>query len=213
MIKILIYEDKASLRESLKLLMDSVPNFNLLAIYPNCKGADLHVLEHEPNVILMDIDMPDVNGIEGVRMIKQVMPEVQIIMLTVFDDDEKIFGAIRAGADGYLIKKTIPNDLINAINDASVGGAPISPGIAAKVLKAFRNKGRPTATVDYHLSKREQEVLDLLVKGYSYKRIAEEIFVSLDTIRTHIKNIYLKLQVNSATEAVGKALQLKITNT
>ena len=213
MINIVIYEDKANLRDSLKLLLQSVANFNLQAMYPNCKGANAHALEHKPDVILMDIDMPGVNGIEGVKLIKQVLPQTQIIMLTVFEDDEKIFDAIKAGADGYLIKKTIPHDLINAINDASTGGAPISPGIAAKVLKAFREKGKASSVIDYHLSKREQEVLDLLAKGYSYKRIASDMFVSLDTIRTHIKNIYLKLQVNSATEAVAKALQLRIVNT
>ena len=210
MIKIIIYEDKASLRESLTLLLQSVPDFNLVELYPNCKGANSHALKHKPDVILMDIDMPEVNGIEGVKMIKQVMPDTQIIMLTVFEDDEKIFDAIKAGADGYLIKKTIPQDLITAIYDASKGGAPISPGVAVKVLKAFRGKDKTRGAVDYNLSKREQEVLELLIKGYTYKRIAANIFVSIDTIRTHIKNIYLKLQVNSATEAVAKALQLKI---
>lgn len=212
MIKILAYEDNANLRESLRLLLNTVTNFQLLEIYPHCKQVEQQVAQHQPDVILMDIDLPEIDGIQAVKKIKLAFPEIRVIMLTVFEDDEKIFDAIRAGANGYLIKKTIPNDLINAINDASVGGSPLSPGVAVKVLDAFRNKVKPLHKIDYNLSKREQEVLELLVKGYSYQKIANEIFVSIDTIRSHIKNIYIKLQVNSATEAVAKALHLKLVN-
>jgi DNA-binding NarL/FixJ family response regulator len=158
----------------------------------------------------MDIDMPGVNGIEGVKIIKSVRPETQIIMLTVFEDDDKIFESIKAGADGYILKKSIPTELLSAIHNASVGGSSISPGVASKVLNAFREKNKVSNTNTFSLSKREQEVLELLTKGYSYKKIAADLFVSIDTIGSHIKNIYSKLQVNSAPEAVAKALRLKI---
>ncbi len=210
MITISIYEDRSIMRESLKLLLESVTEFKVVGLFPNCKRADEQTLELLPDVVLMDIDMPEINGIEGVKKIKNVKPETQIIMLTVFEDDDKIFDAIKAGADGYLLKNTIPQDLINAIKHTSIGGASISPGIAIKVLNAFREISVTKPKQNFDLSKREQEVLELLVKGYSYKKIAETSFVSIDTVRSHIKNIYLKLQVNSATEAVSKALKLKI---
>ena len=210
MITICIYEDRSIMRDSLKLLLDSIPDFKLLGMFPNCKKADENVLELCPDVVLMDIDMPEVNGIEGVKQIKNVRPETQIIMLTVFEDDDKIFDAIKAGADGYLLKNTIPTDLVNAIINTSKGGASISPGVASKVLNAFRGISISKTKHNFDLSKREQEVLEALVKGFTYKKIAETSFVSVDTVRSHIKNIYLKLQVNSATEAVSKALRLKI---
>lgn len=211
MITILLFEDRANLRESLHLLLESEPDFKVLGMYPNCKNADKHVLTEKPDVVLMDIDMPVVNGIEGVKMIKLVSPHTQIIMLTVFEDDDKIFESIKAGADGYILKKAIPTELINAVKNASVGGSSISPGVATKVLQAFRKKeNAPTNTETFSLSKREKEVLELLTKGYSYKKIAADLFVSIDTIGSHIKNIYSKLQVNSAPEAVAKALKLKI---
>jgi DNA-binding NarL/FixJ family response regulator len=210
MITVVIFEDRANLRDSLKLLLDNEPKFNVVAMFPNCKNADKHILKYEPNVVLMDIDMPEVNGIEGVKLIKGVSPQTHIIMLTVFDDDEKIFESIKAGADGYILKKSIPIELIPAIHNASTGGASISPGVATKVLNAFRIKN--TATQNFSLSKREQEVLELLTKGYSYKKIATDLFVSVDTIGSHIKNIYSKLHVNSAPEAVAKALKYRIVD-
>jgi DNA-binding NarL/FixJ family response regulator len=206
MIKLVLFEDRQSLRESLKMMLEANDDFRLLDMFPNCRDAGNRIAQLRPDVVLMDIDMPEVNGIEGVRMIKESFPSVQIIMLTVFDDDTKIFEAIKAGADGYLLKKDIPSQLTEAIYNAVTGGASISPGVATKVLQAFR-MSMPTAKKETHnLSKRELEVLELLVKGFTYKRIAADTFVSIDTIRTHIKNIYLKLQVNSATESVAKAL-------
>lgn len=210
MISIVLFEDKANMRESLKLLIESESEFNLLGMFPNCKQVKEQVLTLKPHVVLMDIDMPGVNGIEGVKIIKSVRPETQIIMLTVFEDDDKIFESIKAGADGYILKKSIPTELIGAIHSASLGGSSISPGVASKVLNAFREKNKVTHTNEFSLSKREQEVLELLTKGYSYKKIAADLFVSTDTIGSHIKNIYSKLQVNSAPEAVAKALRLKI---
>lgn len=212
MITLIIFEDRESLRESLKLLLETESRIQLQAMYPNCKQADKYILEHKPDVVLMDIDMPEINGIEGVKMIKAVRPETQIIMLTVFDDDEKIFESIKAGADGYILKKSIPTELINAIYNASIGGSSISPGVATKVLNAFRIKHTQQKTETFSLSKREQEVLELLTKGYSYKKIAADLFVSIDTIGSHIKNIYSKLHVNSAPEAVAKALKYKIVD-
>jgi DNA-binding NarL/FixJ family response regulator len=209
MTNIILFEDKANMRESLKLLLENEPDFNISAILPNCIHAAEEILKHRPDVVLMDIDLPEVSGIEGVKNIKHVSPETQIVMLTVFEDDQKIFESIQAGADGYLLKKSIPSELIPAIRNTVLGGSPISPGIAAKVLNAFREKNRPKQN-NFELSKREYEVLELLTKGYSYKKIAENLFVSVDTIGTHIKNIYSKLQVNSASEAVAKALKHRI---
>lgn len=210
MISILLFEDRAIMRESLQLLIESEPHFNLLKMFTHCKTAAEQVLKYQPDVVLMDIDLPEVNGIEGVKKIKEASPNTQIIMLTVFEDDDKIFESIKAGADGYLLKKSIPAELINAIHNASTGGSSISPGIATKVLQAFRLKNAEQKTETFSLSKREQEVLELLTKGYSYKKIASDLFVSVDTIGSHMKNIYSKLQVNSAPEAVAKALKFKI---
>jgi DNA-binding NarL/FixJ family response regulator len=209
MTSIILFEDKVNMRESLKFLLESESDFQLLEMFPNCSKAAEETLRLQPDVVLMDIDMPEINGIEGVKRIKEIRPETQIIMLTVFEDDDKIFESIKAGADGYLLKKSIPLELIPAIRNAVVGGSPISPGIASKVLNAFREKSKPK-TNNYELSKREYEVLELLTKGYSYKKIANSLFVSVDTIGTHIKNIYSKLQVNSASEAVSKALKFRI---
>jgi DNA-binding NarL/FixJ family response regulator len=210
MIKILIFEDRANLRDSLKLMLETQPEFELLGMFPNCKNADKMVQKYEPDVILMDIDMPEVNGIEGVKMIKAVDQIAQIIMLTVFDDDDKIFESIKAGADGYILKKSIATELIPAIHNASTGGSSISPGVATKVLNAFRLKNTDVKRETFDLSKREKQVLEHLTKGYSYKKIASDLFVSVDTVGSHIKNIYSKLQVNSASEAVAKALRNKI---
>lgn len=214
MIKIVLFEDRENLRETLAFLLESESDFDLCGMYPNCKNASEIILEKKPNVVLMDIDLPEINGIEGVKIIKSIAPETQIIMLTVFDDDDKIFESIKAGADGYILKKSIPEELVNAIRNASIGGSSISPGVATKVLNAFRINNQQTKNQEnFSLSKRESEVLNLLTKGYSYKKIATELFVSIDTVGSHIKNIYSKLQVNSAPEAIAKAMKHKIVKT
>jgi DNA-binding NarL/FixJ family response regulator len=194
---------------ALTTLLNTVPNFEVVSAHPNCLDAVKNIETYFPDIVLMDIDLPEINGIEGVKIIKESFPNTTIVMLTVFEDDDKIFKAIQAGADGYLLKNAIDSHLIPAIQDTISGGASISPGIALKVLNAFRQK---EVKHDFGLSKRESEVLELLVKGFSYKQIANTQFVSIDTVRSHIKNIYIKLQVNSATEAVSKALVYRLVS-
>lgn len=209
MIRLLIYEDNEKLRKSLQLLLSGMPDIMLIDTFPNCLHVNREVTDSEPDVVLMDIDMPRVNGIEGVRIIKETAPETNVLMHTIFDDDEKIFRSLAAGADGYILKTSTPLELYNAIKDVSTGGAPMSPGVAKKVLESFR-KSNTTDSEVAELSEREMEILLMLTKGYTYKRISAECNISIDTTRTHIKNIYTKLHVNCSTEAVAKAMRLKL---
>lgn len=214
--RILVYEDNADLRAGLTQLLEAVPGMQLLTTLPNCNRAESDVLEWLPDVVLMDIDMPGRNGIEGLRRIKSVRPETQVLMLTVFDENSRVFDAICAGADGYLLKKTPPHKLIEAIGEVRAGGAPMTPAIARQVLKLFpsspaRQQAGAVAEPMDALSQREQEILRLLVAGYSYKMIAHDRGISLDTVRSHIKKIYEKLHVHSMTEAVSKALRHGLT--
>jgi DNA-binding NarL/FixJ family response regulator len=157
----------------------------------------------------MDINMPEYDGLYGLQVIKETCPETEVIMFTVFEDEDKIFASLEGGASGYLLKDTPPMKLYEAIKDVILGGAPMSPGIARRVLERF-NKPPVAHANSFHLSKRETEILKLLVKGHTYKRIAADCFISMDTVRGHLKNIYTKLQVNSGKEAVAKALRHRI---
>ena len=209
MIKLLIYEDNPQLREGLTMLINGSDGFEVLASFKNCNNVTVEVDAYKPDVILMDIDMPGINGIEGLKLIREINSEVKILMLTVFDDNKNVFEAIRSGANGYILKKTPPAKLLEYIQEAQSGGAPMTSSIATQVLKMFtdihEDKGE-----DYHLSEREKQVLQLLVNGYSYKMIASEMFIAIDTVRSHIKKIYEKLQVNSKSEAVAKAFRDKL---
>lgn len=209
MIKLLIYEDNPQLREGLTMLINGSDGFEVLASFKNCNSAVAEVEAYKPDVILMDIDMPGINGIEGLKQIREVNSVVKILMLTVFDDNKNVFEAIKSGANGYILKKTPPAKLLEYIQEAQSGGAPMTSSIATQVLKMFSNihddKGE-----NYNLSDREKQVLQLLVNGYSYKMIASEMFIAIDTVRSHIKKIYEKLQVNSKSEAVAKAFRDKI---
>jgi DNA-binding NarL/FixJ family response regulator len=209
MIRLLIYEDNEKLRKSLQLLLSGMPDIMLIDAFPNCLHVNREITDSEPDVVLMDIDMPRVNGIEGVRIIKETAAGTNVLMHTIFDDDEKIFRSLAAGADGYILKSSTPLELYNAIKDVSTGGAPMSPGVAKKVLESFRNSNTTDSEVA-ELSEREMEILLMLTKGYTYKRISAECTISIDTTRTHIKNIYTKLHVNCSTEAVAKAMRLKL---
>lgn len=207
-IKIAIYEDNERLRQSLGLLIGAAPDMLLCGNYPNCLNIAEEVKYTQPDVIIMDIDMPGISGTQGVRICKEARPETQIIMYTVFEDDERIFESLCAGADGYVLKKSGPQQLLDAIRNVYAGGAPMTPSIARKVILHFRMK--EPAEENFHLSPRELEILNCLVGGLSYKQIAAECHISLDTVRKHLQNIYNKLHVNCGTEAVAKALRYKI---
>lgn len=209
-LRVLIYEDNIDLRESMQHVLEMTSNINFLAGFSNCSDIKLHMEIYQPDVILMDIDMPEVNGIEGTAIVKQFYPDIQILMLTVFDEEDKIFEAICAGANGYLLKKTPPEKIIEAINNVMHGDVPLTPFIARKMLQIFPKAKKTDTPENYNLTIREQEILTCLVKGLSYKLIAEQLGISIDTVRSHIKKIYEKLHVNSATEAVVKALKNRI---
>lgn len=209
MIKLLIYEDNPQLREGLTMLIDGSEGFQVLGAFKNCSNVAYEVDAYKPDVILMDIDMPGVNGLEGLKIIRQQNQQVSVLMLTVFDDNKNIFEALLNGANGYILKKTPPVKLLEYIQEASTGGAPMTASVATQVLKMFSQISLP-ADNDYHLSEREKQVLQLLVKGYSYKMIAAEMFIAMDTVRSHIKKIYEKLHVNSKSEAVAKAFRDKL---
>lgn len=209
MIRIVLYEDNTKLRENLTLLIDGAQDYVVCGAFKNCDHVLQQTDELLPDVILMDIDMPGTNGIEGLRLVRSRYPVLPILMLTVFDDNQHVFEAMKAGADGYLLKKTSPEKLLEYIREVYEGGAPMTSSIARQVLQLFARQA-PDKNDMYKLSDREKEVLQLLVNGYSYKMIAAEIFISIDTVRSHIKKIYEKLHVNSKSEAVAKAFRDKL---
>ncbi len=206
MIKVAIYEDHASLLESLVILVNNQPDMKVVHDAVHCKTIEKDLELSLPEVILMDIDMPEVNGIEAVRRAKLVLPDLQIIMFTVYEDNERLFQCLQAGASGYLLKKNNADEILAAIKDVYTGGAPMSQEIARKVINAFN---QPT-TQSHGLSDREVELLQKLALGLPYKIIAAELGISLETVKTHLKNVYQKLHVASGTEAVAKGLRMKI---
>ena len=208
-VNIIIFEDNSNLRESLVNLPALTGDYNVVASFPDCTTVIQQVKEWKPGVILMDIDMPGINGIEAVKKIRTIDPAVQIIMLTVFDDNTHVFEAMYAGANGYLLKKYVSDKLIHSIREVLDGGAPMSPSIARMVISNMQ-KGIPIADNDYQLTNREKEILQLLSRGNSFKMIAADLCISLDTVRTHIKRIYDKLHVRSQIEAVSKAISEKL---
>lgn len=210
MIKVILYEDNPQLREGLTMLIEGSEGYSVLASFKNCNNVVEEVTAFKPDVVLMDIDMPGVNGLEGLKLIRQNNPDVKVLMLTVFDDNKNVFEALKNGANGYVLKKTPPAKLLEYINEAASGGAPMTSSIATQVLKMFSEIPAPSGGEDYNLSDREKEVLQHLVNGYSYKMIAAEMFIAIDTVRSHIKKIYEKLHVNSKSEAVAKAFKDKI---
>jgi DNA-binding NarL/FixJ family response regulator len=205
-LNILVFEDNSLLRESLSSLISLREDMRLAGAFPNVLDVHKQVQELHPDVILMDIDMPGMTGIEAVRLIRAIHPNIPIIMLTVFDDNSHVLEAIHAGASGYLLKKHLSTRLFDSIDDVLSGGAPMSPTIARMVIASMQ---KPIGNT-YQLTPRETEVLTLLSQGNSYKLIASQAGISLDTVRSHIKNIYEKLQVHSQTEAVSKAIQEKL---
>ena len=210
-VRVVLYEDNPDLRDSLCVLLRGSAGIELLGAFPNCEHIQQQMRELSPNLVLMDIDMPIANGISGLRTVKRHFPAINVLMLTVFEDNEYIFDAICAGAIGYLLKKTPPSRLVEAIHEAQEGGAPMTSSVARKVLQMFPPAPAKTDTDQSHnLTEREREILALLVKGNSYKMIAASCGISLDTVRSHIKKIYEKLHVHSQTEAVAKAIHQRL---
>lgn len=206
-VSIIIFEDNDQLRNSLAVLLNSGDEYKVIGDYSNVLNAVSIVRRDEPDVVIMDIDMPGKSGIDGVAEIKEARPQTAIIMYTMFEDDEKLFNSLCAGANGYILKKTSPHKLFEAIREVTEGGAPMSPTIAKRVLQSFEIK---STAREYNLTSREKEILQLLIKGYSVKLIAAGLNMAFDTARTHLRNIYRKLHVNCGKEAIAKVLKEKI---
>ncbi|MBK9465645.1 MAG: response regulator transcription factor [Chitinophagaceae bacterium] len=211
MIRVAIFEDNKHLRETFELLLNNTDGFACSGAWPDCRNIITNLEVYPSDIVLMDIEMPGMNGIEATKLVKQHFPKINILIQTVFFEDEYIFNAICAGASGYILKSTTPDGYIEAFKDVQAGGSPMTPGIARRVLELFKSNLQPAnPEQDYDLTSQEKKVLKLLVEGKSYKLIAQELFVSVDTIKTHIRNIYAKLQVHSGTEAVSLALRDKL---
>lgn len=207
-IRIILYEDNTDLRESMTVLLRGTPGIEFTGAFVNCDDVLAQVKELKPDIVLMDIDMPGTNGIDGLKLIKKSFPAVEILMLTVFDDNENIFASICAGASGYVLKTSSPAEIISAIHELHSGGAPMTPSIARKVLRLF--PATSSAPNSYDLTERERETLSYLAKGFSYKMISAEMKVTIHTVNAHCKKIYEKLHVHSNTEAIAKAMNERI---
>jgi DNA-binding NarL/FixJ family response regulator len=209
-IKVALFEDNKKLRESLEQLINSAEGMTCTGSFSDANKLIQNMQQANPDVVMMDINMPGISGIEAVKMIKEKFPNVHILMQTVFDDNDKIFAAICAGASGYMLKKTAPQKMIEAIRETYQGGAPMTPSVAVKVLEMFRLQTRVEKNEFIDLSEREREILGMLVKGKSYKAVASDCFISIDTVSTHVRHIYEKLHVHSKSEAVAKAIFQKL---
>jgi DNA-binding NarL/FixJ family response regulator len=205
-ISVSLVEDQPDIREGLALLIGSTPGFHCVGAYRSMEEALPGLARRPPAIALLDIGLPGMSGLDGIRVIHDRQPDVQILMLTVYEDDDRIFNALCAGAIGYLLKKTPPARLIESLREAVNGGSPISPELARKVVSLFRTV-RPRAGADYDLTGHETRLLRMLVDGHNYTTAAEELKVSVNTVAFHMKRIYEKLQVHSKSEAVAKALR------
>jgi len=209
-LRVAIYDDNDALRDSLNYLLSGSPGFVVAGLYPGCDNLLSDIKANKADVVLMDIDMPGINGIQATAILKSHFPEINVLMLTSYDDSSKIFDALQSGATGYLLKKTPPAKILDAIAEVANGGVPMTANIARKVLEFFTEK-KNVKSNGYDLSVREKDVLSCLVKGDSYKMISAACFISMGTVCTHIANIYKKLHVNSKSEAVAKAIRENLT--
>jgi DNA-binding NarL/FixJ family response regulator len=208
MIHVARVEDNNTIREGLSSLINNTEGFSCVGTYGDCESFLVELEFNEIDVVLMDIGLPGMNGIEGVKRAKKINPDVNILMLTIYEENEVVFEALCAGACGYLVKKTPPSKLIDAIKDIYAGGSPMSSSIARKVITTFQTNRRDnTEESQFELSNREKEVLNQLAIGSNYNEIAGNLFISVDTVRHHIRNIYKKLHVHSQSEAVAKAIR------
>ncbi len=209
-LKVIIFDDHEAVRTSIELMIQDVEHIELVGAFENCDTVMNDILHCKPDVVILDISMPGMNGISAVKEIRKKYAALPILMLTTFDDDDHVFDAISHGANGYLLKNTSTEKLVEAISDVYEGGAPMSPRIARKVLNQLRHQ-LPNHK-DYQLSPKETEVLQYLVQGLAYKQIGGKMNITYDTVRAHMKKIYEKLHVASMTEAVAKAIHMKLFN-
>jgi len=212
-LRIAIFDDNKNILESLSLLLQTEKDFAVVGCFPHVLDCIEDIRQSQPDVVLMDIEMPAMSGIEAVQRLKKEFPQVLVLMQTVFDDDDRVFDSICAGASGYILKNQLNTKLIDALRELQFGGSPMSPSIARKVLNKMQMVAaliKPEAAPDYHLTNREKEVLGCLVNGLSYKMIASDLAISYETVRSHVKKIYEKLHVASLTEVVAKAIHQKL---
>jgi DNA-binding NarL/FixJ family response regulator len=205
-IRVAIVEDDDEIREGLAILINGSPGYRCVATYPDAERAIAHLPAQSPDVVLMDIHLPKMSGIECTERLKEGHPGMQIMMLTVYEDDDLVFKSLAAGATGYVLKKTPPRELLEAIGNVHGGGSPMSDRIARRVVQEFQQMGQSSKEIE-DLTDRETEVLSFVAKGYPDKAIAEKLFVSSETVRTHVRNIYQKLHVRSRTQAAVKFLR------
>lgn len=209
-IRVALFEDNKLVRDAFQMILNGAPGLTCCGAFADGNNWRVDINRCRPDVVLMDIEMPGLNGIDITAKICETFPHVRILMQTVFNDSEKIFRALCAGASGYILKNDPPHKLIDAITEVYSGGAPISAAVAKKILGFFSNQNVILVSPgdeDYHLSEREKEILRLMIEAFNYKAIAEKTFISYETVRTHVKNIYKKLHVSSRNEAVMKAIQ------
>jgi DNA-binding NarL/FixJ family response regulator len=203
MVKIAIVEDNKTTREGLETIVNLSPEYRCVCVCATAEEALRLIPKHQPEVVLMDIQLPQMSGVECVAQLKELLPSTQVIMVTVYQDPDRIFSALRAGASGYLLKRGIPEQVLSSIRDVLQGGVPMSAEIARKVIQHFQTRPVTAPEVE-KLSPREREILDLVVPGFSNKEIADRLSVSVESVRWHLKNIYHKLHVHSRTEAASK---------
>lgn len=206
-IRVTIFEDNKSLRLGLQQLINGSDGFTCVGAFEDCLDLIKNIEDTKPDLVLMDIEMPGINGIEAVGMLREKYPELKILMQTIFEDSDKIFRSILAGASGYILKSTSPSRFLEFIKETYEGGAPVSPSVATKVLKMVVDRSPAGKLNNFNLSEREKEILSCLVKGMSYKLIADACFISIDTVRGHIRSIYEKLHVHSKGEAIATAIK------
>lgn len=212
-LRIAIFDDNKNIRESISMLLKTVKDFEVVGSFSHVLDCVDDVRDCRPDVVLMDIEMPGMTGIEAVHKIKKEYPHIQILMQTVFEDDDRVFDSICAGASGYILKNHLNVKLLDAIRELQFGGSPMSPSIARKVLNKMQSVQqyiKPEEAPDYNLTPREKDVLACIVEGLSYKMIADKLFISYETVRSHVKKIYEKLHVASLTEVVAKAINQRI---
>ncbi|WP_138478584.1 response regulator [Dyadobacter bucti] len=206
--RIIIFDDNQERLNSVAMLLNLSADFTCTGTFHNAKNVVNDISGSKPDLVLMDIEMPGINGIDATRLVRKHFGALPVLIQTNFEEDERIFDSLRAGANGYLLKKTSPERFLESLKEALEGGAPITGSIAAKVLRYFSAENQEKK--DYHLTDREKHILGFLVKGYSYKLIAAECGISYNTVNNHIRNIYDKLYVNSATEAVSLAIKERL---